>query len=67
MFYCVCPTTRHKKCLDMVLANSADLDNVTETGDSVLSIACQNAEENQEMCLMLLEKGVNPNAVNKVR
>ena len=51
----------------MVLANSADLDNVTETGDSVLSIACQNAEENQEMCLMLLEKGVNPNAVNKVR
>lgn len=66
MFYCISPTKRHKKCLDIVLAHSVNLENVTENGDSALSMACANAEENEEMCLMLLEKGINPNAVNKV-
>jgi len=67
LFYCLSAATkRHKRCLEIVLSNGANVNNVTFGGKPVLVSACETASENEIMCLMLLEKGANPNAFNTV-
>ncbi|XP_062857313.1 ankyrin repeat and EF-hand domain-containing protein 1a [Trichomycterus rosablanca] len=66
LFYCLCPTNRHKRCLQVALNNKADVNNVSHAGLPVFLQACENARECEDMCLSLLERGANPNATNQV-
>lgn len=67
LFYCLSAATkRHQRCLDIVLAHGANVNNTTDGGTPVLVMACEMAVENETMCLMLLEKGADPNARSSV-
>lgn len=67
LFYCLSASTnRHKRCLDIVLSHGADVNNTAGTPNPVLVSACEEAGENEAMCLMLLEKGADANATNKI-
>lgn len=45
----------------------ADVNNVSHGGMPIFLQACENAAECEDMCLSLLERGADPNAVNQVR
>ncbi|XP_078503210.1 ankyrin repeat and EF-hand domain-containing protein 1 [Lissotriton helveticus] len=64
LFYCSCPTKRHARCVQMVMEYGADVNNSTNAGKSVFLLACEQASECKEMCLKLLERGADPNAIN---
>ncbi|XP_053469679.1 ankyrin repeat and EF-hand domain-containing protein 1a isoform X2 [Ictalurus furcatus] len=66
LFYCLCPTKRHARCLQVALNNMADVNNVSHAGIPLFLQACENARECEDMCLSLLEKGADPNSVNQV-
>jgi len=65
--YCLSSSTkRHRLCLDIALTFGADPNNTIESPVPTMFIACEKAVEVEKMCLMLLEKGADPNAINKV-
>ncbi|XP_053565306.1 ankyrin repeat and EF-hand domain-containing protein 1 [Bombina bombina] len=64
LFYCISPTKRHLRCLDIVLEHGADVNNCTANGIPILLAACECAQECKEMCLKLLQRGANPSAMN---
>ncbi|XP_066533124.1 ankyrin repeat and EF-hand domain-containing protein 1a isoform X2 [Hoplias malabaricus] len=66
LFYCVCPTKRHMRCLQVALSSRADVNNVSHAGVPLLMQACENAPESEGMCISLLERGADPNATNQV-
>ena len=66
LFYCIAPTHRHVKCAEMILANGADVNNCNATGLPVFLQACETAHENEQLCLMMLEKGADPNSKDEV-
>ncbi|XP_072552090.1 ankyrin repeat and EF-hand domain containing 1a [Salminus brasiliensis] len=66
LFYSVCPTKRHMRCLQVALNSMADVNNVSHAGVPLLMQACENALECEGMCLSLLERGADPNATNQV-
>ncbi|KAB5539661.1 hypothetical protein PHYPO_G00091570 [Pangasianodon hypophthalmus] len=66
LFYCLCPTKRHARCLQVALSNAADVNNVSHAGMPLFLQACENARECEGMCISLLEKGADPNSVNQV-
>ncbi|KAM4693676.1 LOW QUALITY PROTEIN: ankyrin repeat and EF-hand domain-containing protein 1 [Discoglossus pictus] len=63
LFYCISPTKRHLRCLDIVLEYGADVNNALRW-NPVLLAACERAQECKEMCLKLLQRGANPSALN---
>lgn len=67
LFYCILPTRRHFRCVQMVLEYGADVNNVTFEGKPVFLQACEQAHEIKETCMIFLERGADPNAVNLVR
>ncbi|KAJ8341843.1 hypothetical protein SKAU_G00341340 [Synaphobranchus kaupii] len=60
LFYCIYPTEEHLYCLEAALKNGADVNNISHKGKPVLVLACENAEECEEMCIDLLDKGADP-------
>jgi ankyrin repeat protein len=48
------------KCLELVLEHEADVNNKAKDGTPVFMLACETSNENEEMCLKLLEKGSDP-------
>ncbi|XP_069090229.1 ankyrin repeat and EF-hand domain-containing protein 1 isoform X2 [Pleurodeles waltl] len=64
LFYCISPTKRHVRCVQMVLEYGADVNNSTTDGRAVLLLACEQALECKEMCLKLLERGADPNTTH---
>ncbi|NXO81233.1 ANKE1 protein, partial [Sitta europaea] len=62
LFYCLSPTARHSRCLNIALEYGADVNNCTTTGRPVLLQACEQAHEIKEICLIFLEKGADPQA-----
>ncbi|NXR39219.1 ANKE1 protein, partial [Zosterops hypoxanthus] len=64
LFYLLSPTGRHSHCLQIALEYGADVNNCTTTGRSVLLQACEQAHEVKEICLILLEKGADPHAMD---
>ncbi|XP_053315171.1 ankyrin repeat and EF-hand domain-containing protein 1, partial [Spea bombifrons] len=64
LFYCISPSKRHLRCLQIALDHGAEVNNRTAEGIPVLLVACEQARECKEICLRLLEKGANPNALN---
>ena len=66
LFYCICPTQRHSKCLEIALKHGADVNNKSKEGMPVFLFACESANENEEACLSLLKKGANPKLKHEV-
>ena len=53
--------------MEIVLAFGADVNNKSKEGQPVFLKACETAAENEAMCLMLLQKGADPNSKHDVR
>ncbi|XP_078140764.1 ankyrin repeat and EF-hand domain-containing protein 1 [Centroberyx gerrardi] len=66
LFYCVSPSEPHMRCLELLLNSNADVNNVSGAGTPVLLSACRIAQRRVGLALRLLERGANPNAVQKV-
>ncbi|KAM6163791.1 ankyrin repeat and EF-hand domain-containing protein 1 [Rhynchocyon petersi] len=64
LFYCLLPTKRHYRCALIALEHGADVNNATYEGKPVFLKACEEAHDIKDVCLMFLEKGANPNAIN---
>ncbi|KAL7991297.1 hypothetical protein Chor_015553 [Crotalus horridus] len=64
LFYCILPTKRHFRCVQMVLEFGADVNNCTFEGKPVFVEACEQAHEIKEICMTFLERGADPNATN---
>uniref|UniRef100_A0A8C5UWP0 Ankyrin repeat and EF-hand domain containing 1 n=1 Tax=Microcebus murinus TaxID=30608 RepID=A0A8C5UWP0_MICMU len=64
LFYCILPTKRHYRCALIALKHGADVNNYSYEGKPVFLQACEEAHDIRELCLTLLEKGANPNAMN---
>ncbi|XP_078262064.1 ankyrin repeat and EF-hand domain-containing protein 1 [Rhinoraja longicauda] len=62
LYYCISPSMRHLRCLEIALAHEADVNNCSNEGKPVLLLACEQAAACNEMCLQLLERGADPNA-----
>ncbi|XP_072300519.1 ankyrin repeat and EF-hand domain containing 1a [Eucyclogobius newberryi] len=65
LFYCIYPTKSHTRCLQTALKHQADPNNVSTSGSHVFQVMCENALECTPKCLLLLERGANPDAVNE--
>ena len=61
IFYCISPSNRHQKCLEIVLSNEPDVNNKSKEGVPVLIFACETAKENEDLCMMLIDKGADVN------
>ena len=66
LFYCISPTERHARCLEISLTYGADVNNKSKDGTPVFLKACDSASENEDMCLALLKKGADPNSKHEV-
>ena len=66
MFYCILPTSRHARCTTIAIENGAECNNMSNDGMPLLVVACQEANENEEICQKLLEHGADPNSVHPV-
>lgn len=66
LFYCILPTKRHYRCTLIALEHGADVNNCTYEGKPIFLRACEEAHDVKDVCLTLLEKGANPNAINTV-
>ena len=64
--YCISSTQRHLRCLEIVLQKGANVNSKSNDGKPVFLFACETANENEDMCLMLLAKGADPNSKNDV-
>lgn len=64
LFYCLLPTKRHFRCVQMVLEYGADVNNCAFDGKPVFVQACEQAHEIKETCMSFLERGADPNATN---
>ncbi|XP_044026317.1 ankyrin repeat and EF-hand domain-containing protein 1a isoform X2 [Siniperca chuatsi] len=65
LFYCIYPTKRHFRCLQVVLKCHADVNNVSAQGTHVFQLMCEKAQECTPMCLIMLDAGADPNATNQ--
>lgn len=67
LFYCIYPTKRHTRCLQLALKYQADVNNVSKLGAHVFQLMCEKAQECTPMCLIMLDGGADPNATNQVK
>ncbi|XP_034555942.1 ankyrin repeat and EF-hand domain-containing protein 1a [Notolabrus celidotus] len=65
LFYCIYPTKRHTRCLQVALKCQADVNNASAEGSHVFQLMCERAEECTPMCLLMLDAGADPNATNE--
>ncbi|XP_062293763.1 ankyrin repeat and EF-hand domain-containing protein 1a [Scomber scombrus] len=65
LFYCIHPTKRHTRCLQVALKCQADVNNVSTQGAHVFQLMCEKAQECTPMCLIMLDGGADPNATNQ--
>ncbi|XP_070588753.1 ankyrin repeat and EF-hand domain-containing protein 1 [Erythrolamprus reginae] len=64
LFYCILPTKRHARCVQMVLEFGADVNNCALEGKPVFVQACEQAHEIKDICMTFLERGADPNSTN---
>ena len=67
VFYCVRPTRRHGRCLQVALLHGAEVNAVAPDGCSALLLSAQSGPACNATSLHLLERGAEPNVANKVR
>ncbi|XP_036811164.1 ankyrin repeat and EF-hand domain-containing protein 1 [Oncorhynchus mykiss] len=65
LFYCISPTKRHMRCLQVALNSKANVNNVSTAGTPVFLLACERAHDCENMCISILERGADPNATNE--
>ncbi|KAM6915008.1 LOW QUALITY PROTEIN: ankyrin repeat and EF-hand domain-containing protein 1 [Xenentodon cancila] len=65
LFYCMYPTKRHTHCLQVTLKNGADVNNVSADGVHVFQQMCEKAPECTPLCLIMVDAGADPSAVNQ--
>ncbi|XP_045916463.1 ankyrin repeat and EF-hand domain-containing protein 1a isoform X2 [Micropterus dolomieu] len=65
LFYCIYPTKRHTRCLQVALKCHADVNNVSAQGTHVFQLMCEKAQKCTLMCLIMLDAGADPNATNQ--
>ncbi|KAL7872719.1 hypothetical protein AOLI_G00117900 [Acnodon oligacanthus] len=65
LFYCIFPTKRHARCLQVALSSNANVNNISSAGKPVFLQACEHADECENMCLSILERGADPNATDQ--
>ncbi|XP_034018551.1 ankyrin repeat and EF-hand domain-containing protein 1a [Thalassophryne amazonica] len=65
LFYCMYPTKRHARCLQMAVECQADINNVSAEGTHIFQLMCEKAQEFESMCLAMLQRGADPNAKNQ--
>ncbi|XP_066553859.1 ankyrin repeat and EF-hand domain-containing protein 1 isoform X2 [Amia ocellicauda] len=65
LFYCISPTKRHLRCLQMALKHDADVNNCSLKGKPVFLLACEQAKDCNTMCMNILERGGDPNATDE--
>ncbi|XP_030261585.1 ankyrin repeat and EF-hand domain-containing protein 1 isoform X3 [Sparus aurata] len=65
LFYCIRPTKRHSRCLQVALRCLADVNNMSAEGTHVFKLMCEKAEECTPMCLIMLDEGADPNATDQ--
>ncbi|XP_074541499.1 ankyrin repeat and EF-hand domain-containing protein 1 [Halichoeres trimaculatus] len=65
LFYCVFPTKRHARCLQVALKCQADVNNVSAQGNHIFQLLCEKAAECSPMCHIMLDAGTDPNATNE--
>ncbi|CAH1792722.1 unnamed protein product [Owenia fusiformis] len=63
--YCLLATQRHEACLKIVLAKGADVNTKANDGKPVFQSACEQGPDIEEMALMLLKKGADPNGLHE--
>ncbi|KAL6477246.1 hypothetical protein MHYP_G00130810 [Metynnis hypsauchen] len=66
LFYCIFPTKRHTHCLQVALNSNANVNNISSAGKPVFLQACEHADQCENMCLSILERGADPNATDQV-
>lgn len=66
LFYCIRPTKRHSRCLQVALRCLADVNNMSAEGTHVFKLMCEKADECTPMCLIMLDEGADPNATDQV-
>ena len=59
-------THRHDKCLELILDNGANVNNVDKEGNPVFVVACELSDQNEKLCLELLKRGAEPNSHQEV-
>uniref|UniRef100_A0A667YUV7 Ankyrin repeat and EF-hand domain containing 1a n=1 Tax=Myripristis murdjan TaxID=586833 RepID=A0A667YUV7_9TELE len=65
LFYCICPTKRHARCLQVALSCQADVNNVSADGTHVFQLMCEKVQNCTTICLSMLDGGADPNATNQ--
>ncbi|KAM9339461.1 ankyrin repeat and EF-hand domain-containing protein 1 [Symphorus nematophorus] len=65
LFYCIYPTKRHTRCLQVALKCHADVNNVSAQGAHVFQLMCEKAQECTPKCLIMLDGGADPNATEQ--
>ncbi|XP_071334709.1 ankyrin repeat and EF-hand domain containing 1a isoform X2 [Trachinotus anak] len=65
LFYCIYPTKRHTRCLQVALKCQADANNLSADGTHVFQLMCEKAQECTTICLVMLDGGTDPNATNQ--
>ena len=66
LFYCISPTKRHMHCVQTILNSKADVNSTSASGKHVFVLACEHAQDCEDMCMSILEKGANQNAYDEV-
>ncbi|KAF7704071.1 ankyrin repeat and EF-hand domain-containing protein 1-like [Silurus meridionalis] len=66
LFYCISPTKMHEQIQEMIMKGKVNANNISFTGRSAFMFACEHAEDCENLCLQLLEKGANPNRADLV-
>jgi hypothetical protein len=61
-------TIRQQECFSIIMSQRMpDVNGMTATGKPLLVAACENGVIQEKVCLMLLERGADVNATDKVR
>ena len=58
--YCIAPTHRHAMCAQLIVGSNINVNTCDVRGIPLLVHACEMAHENEEICLMMLQKGADP-------
>ncbi|XP_031436259.1 ankyrin repeat and EF-hand domain-containing protein 1 [Clupea harengus] len=65
LFYCISPTKRHMHCVQTILNSKANVNSTSASGKHVFVLACEHAQDCEDMCMSILEKGANQNAYDE--
>ncbi|CAF0858837.1 unnamed protein product [Adineta ricciae] len=67
LFYCLSDGTyRQQECFSMIMSKrTPDVNGITEMGKPLLVAACEKGATAEKICLMLIERGADINAIDK--